>query len=187
MKITVKFGLGFAAFWILFKMILFMTLTGQDRYNLELPILLNILCLLLGMTVGLYFHKRNQTEESNALGDIKSAMSAGLPYTIIVSIFLFLYYNNIDPEFNRHQLTESEVHLDKMLDDPNQLKELKKSNADFEVMGKDEIRTQLLDNQQAMFSPRSVMTISLLGMLILSTINAIFVTVVFRKLIFRRT
>ncbi len=185
MKITVKFGLGFAALWITYKMILFYTLTGEAKYNLEIPILINVMCLLLSMAFGLYVSKRRQTSHTTALDDIKSSMTAGVPYTLIISVFLYLYYTSIDPEFNRHQLAESEIQLDKLLDNPDQLKDLKSSNAEFEIMTKDEIRSQLKSNQQAMFSAKSALTISLLGMLILSTINSIFLTVVYRKLVFR--
>ena len=185
MKVTVKFGLGFAALWITYKMILFYTLTGEARYNLEVPILINVICLLASMAFGLYLSKRRQKTHTTALDDIKSSMRAGVPYTLIVSVFLYVYYTSIDPEFNRHQLAESEIQLDKLLNDPEQLKELKASNAEFEIMTKEEIRSQLKGNQQAMFSAKSALTVSLLGMLVLSTINSIFLTVVYRKLIFR--
>lgn len=185
MKITIKFGLGFAALWIAYKMFLFYTATGVARYTLEVPILVNVMCLLLSMAFGLYIHKRRQTESTTALDDIKSSMTAGVPYTIIVSVFLYFYYTSIDPEFNRHQLTESEQQLDNMMNDPVQLKDLKSGNADFEIMTDEEIREQLVSNQRAMFSAKSALTVSLLGMLILSTINSIFITVVYRKLIFR--
>ncbi|MFT5861015.1 MAG: hypothetical protein ACI865_003133 [Flavobacteriaceae bacterium] len=185
MKITVKFGLGFAALWIAYKMFLFYTATGVARYTLDIPILLNVMCLLLSMTFGLYLHKRRQTVATTALDDIKSSMTAGVPYTIIISVFLYFYYTSIDPEFNKHQLTESEVLLDNVMNDPAKLKELKAGNADYEIMTDEEIREQQISNQRAMFSAKSAMTVSLLGMLILSTINSIFITVVYRKLIFR--
>lgn len=185
MRVTVKFGLLFAALWIGFKLILFSTLTGAARYDLQPAILTNILCLLLAITLGLYFHKRQEKEESNALSDIKNALSAGLPYTIIISVFLYFYYSSIDPEFNKHQLAEAEMQLEKILNNPEDFEALKKSNADFEVMSKDEIKKNLITNQEAMFSPQAVTTISLLGMLLLSTVNSIFVTIVFRRIIFR--
>ncbi len=147
MKPTVKFGLIFAAIWIGFKLILFSTLTGPDRYNLQPAILANILCLLLAITLGLYFHKRNATEQSNALGDIKSAMGAGMIYTMIVTVFLYFYYSKIDPEYNQHQRSEAAMQLEKMLNDPEEFKKLKGSNGDFEVMSKDEIRASLITNQ----------------------------------------
>ncbi len=185
MKPTVKFGLIFAAIWIGFKLVLFSTLTGPDRYNLQPAILTNILCLLLAITLGLYFHKRKATEQSNALGDIKSAMGAGMVYTIIVTFFLYFYYSKIDPEYNQHQRSEAAMQVDKMLQDPEEFKKLKASNADFEVMSKAEIRASLLTNQEALYSTQAVTTISLLGMLMLATVNSILITIVMRRVIFK--
>ncbi len=185
MKPTVKFGLIFAAIWIGFKLVLFSTLTGPDRYNLQPAILTNILCLLLAITLGLYFHKRKATEQSNALGDIKSAMGAGMIYTIIVTFFLYFYYSKIDPEYNLHQRSEAAMQMDKLLNDPEEFKKLKGSNGDFEVMSKDEIRASLLTNQEALYSTQAVTTISLLGMLMLATVNSILITIVMRRVIFK--
>ena len=185
MKPTVKFGLIFAAIWIGFKLILFSTLTGPDRYNLQPAILANILCLLLAITLGLYFHKRNATEQSNALGDIKSAMGAGMIYTMIVTVFLYFYYSKIDPEYNQHQRSEAAMQLEKMLNDPEEFKKLKGSNGEFEVMSKDEIRASLITNQEAMYSTQAVTTIGLLGMLMLATVNSILISIVMRRVIFK--
>ena len=185
MKPTVKFGLIFAAIWIGFKLVLFSTLTGPDRYNLQPAILANILCLLLAITLGLYFHKRNATEQSNALGDIKSAMGAGMIYTMIVTVFLYFYYSKIDPEYNQHQRSEAAMQLEKMLNDPEEFKKLKGSNGDFEVMSKDEIRASLITNQEAMYSTQAVTTIGLLGMLMLATVNSILISIVMRRVIFK--
>ncbi|MFK7783847.1 MAG: DUF4199 domain-containing protein [Crocinitomicaceae bacterium] len=184
MKITVKIGLIFAAVWISLKMILFSTQSGAERYDLTLPIMANILCLLLAISVGLYLHKRKETEYTNALGDIKNALTAGVPYIVIVSVFIYFYYTKIDPEFNRHQQAEAAMQLEKMLDDPKELQALRDSNAEFEVMTVEELRESLTDNQQAMYSAQAVTTVSLLGMLILATFNSIFVTIVYRKLVF---
>lgn len=185
-RITVKIGILFALIWISFKMILFATLTGEVRYNIQPSVMVNILCLLLAITVGLYLHKRSETQQSNALNDIKNGLSAGLPYTIIVAVFLYFYYDRIDPEFNKHQLAESEVMIDKTLNDPKEFQTLKASNEEFEVMTKEEIRAKLIENRKAIFSPGATMTTAMLAMLVLSTVNSIFVTVVYRRLIFRR-
>ena len=166
-------------------MILFATLSGEARYNIQPAVLVNIFLLLLAPTVGLFLHKRKETEAPNMLGDIKNALSAAVPYIIIVSLFLFFYYRNIDPEFNRHQIAEVEVSIDKTLSDEEEFQKLKDSNPDFEVWTKDVIRNKLMDNQRAVFSPGSTMTVAMLAMLVLSVVNAIVVSVVMRRMIFR--
>ncbi len=185
MRVTVKVGLLFAALWIGVKMVYYSTVTGAARYELTLPIFSNILFLLLAISIGLYLHKRKETEESNALNDIKNALSAGVPYIVVVSVFMYFYYSKIDPEFNRHQRAETAMQLEKMLNNPDDLEKMRESNSEFEVMSVDEIRESIISNQEAMYSPQAVTTISLLGLLLLATFNSIFVTIVFRKLVFR--
>ena len=187
MRITVKIGVLFAAIWIGFKLILFTTQSGPSRYDLTFPILTNILCLLLAISIGLYLQKRRETEYTNALGDIKNGLSAGVPYILLVSIFMYFYYTKIDPEYNQHQRSEAAMQTEKMLGDPDELQALRDSNAEFEVMTIEELRKRLTSNQEAMYSAQAVTTIGLLGMLILATFNSIFITIVFRKLIFRQT
>lgn len=185
MKIAVKVGILFALGWIILKLILFATLSGEMRYNVQPAILTNILFLLMSITVGLYLHKKNATEETNALGDIKNAMSAGVPYTIIVSLFIYAYYSAIDTDYIKHQISERSMAMEKELNDPEQLAKVKASNEDFEVMTKEEILVKGKENLKATFNAGATMTLSMLGMLVLSTINSIFVTVVYRKVVFK--
>lgn len=186
MRITVRIGLLFAAIWIGLKMVLFATQVGESRYDLTVPIMANILCLLLAISIGLYLHKSRETEYTNALGDIKNGLSAGVPYIVVVSIFMYFYYTKIDPEYNQHQRAEAAMQMEKMMDDPKELQALRDSNPEFEVMTVDELRESLTSNQEAMYSAQAVTTISLLGMLILATFNSIFITIIYRKLIFRQ-
>lgn len=159
--------------------------TGITGTDIVPSVLLNMLYLLLAICVGLYLHKKGETEFGNALLDIKNAMSAGLPYVIIVSVFLYFYYAKIDPGFNQHQIAEAYTAIEKKLEDPNSLQEIKESNEAFEVMSKEEILTQLKDNLERNYSPGFTMTVSLLGLLLLATVNSLFVTIIYRRLIFR--
>ena len=184
MRITVKVGLIFAALWMGLKMMLFSTQTGAARFDLTVPILSNILSLLLAISIGLYLHKSREKEYTNALGDIKNGLSAGVPYILIVSVFLYFYYKKIDPEYNEQQLSEAAMQMEKMLNDPEQLQALRDSNEDFEVMSVEKLRESLVSNQEAMYSAQAVTTMTLLGLLILATFNSIFITIIYRKLVF---
>jgi len=183
MKTTVRTGLVFALVWILFKMILLWT--GAFRYDIVPPVLFNMLCLLLAISVGLYLHKRQEGTKGSALTDIKNGLSAGMPYAIIVSVFIYLYYDKIDPEFNGHQIAEAHQGIMEMLDDPESLEKLREDNAEFEVKTKKEIFESLKQGPANFYNAGSTMTLSLLSMLILGTLNSIFVTVIYRKVVFR--
>ena len=183
MKVTIKTGIFFALIWMIAKLSFF--LTGAFAYNVVPAVMFNIFCLLLAITVGLYRQKLKDTEAGNALRDIKNAMSAGVPYAVLVSLFIFFYYSQIDPNFNEHQIAEAEVGIQKMLDNPTSFSNVKKSNEAFEVMTKDEIYDKLIQGPRGFYSPLSTMTVSMLAMLLLTTINSIFITIVFRKIVFR--
>ena len=183
MRITIKVGLIFAALWILLKMIFFWS--GALGQNVVPMVLLNMLFILAAISVGLYLHKLKQTEYTNALGDIKNGMTAGVPYAMIISVFIYFYYEKIDPEFNQHQKAEWEMAMAKELDSPGGLERAQESNPEFEVLERDEIITKMKSGYESFYNPTSTMTLSMLALLLLATLNSIFVTVIMRRVVFR--
>lgn len=183
MKITVKVGLLFALLWILVKMVFYWT--GIVGMNVVPSVLLNMLFILLAISLGLYFHKLKQTEYTNALGDIKNGMTTGVPYAMVVSVFIYFYYSKIDPEFNRHQKAEWEVAISKKLDEKGGLESAREQNPEFEVMSKEEIITKMKTGYESFYNPVSTMTLSMLALLLLATLNSIFVTVILRRIVFK--
>lgn len=187
MKITVKVGLIVAALWILIKMVFFYN-SWNTRDILPILVMLNILGILLAVSIGLYLQKRKDRAEktdSNALRDIKNAMTAGVPYTIIIGVFLYFYYEKIDPEYNQKQIAEAEVQILQSLDSPIGLREIQESNQKYEVMGKKEIYEEMRQGPQNLYNAKFTMTVSLLAMLLLTTVNSIIITIIYRRLIFR--
>lgn len=184
MKITLKTGLIFAGVWISIKMIFF--LTGAFGTNIVPSVMLNILCILLAISVGLYKQKKSEEEAGSLLQDIKNGMTAGVPYALIVSVFMYFFYTTIDPGFNQHQIAEAEAQIEKNLEDPKTFAQIKSSNPDFEVMTKDQIRDLMVQSPRAVFKASTTMTISMLALLLLGTMNSIFVALVYRKIVFKQ-
>ncbi len=185
MKITVKVGILFAFIWMMVKI----SFLGMGKANEMLvpAVMTNIFLLLSSISVGLYLTKRKEIdEESSALKDVKNGMTSGLIYAILVSTFMYLYYAKIDTEFNRHQITESEMWFEKQIKDPKALNEIRSSNEAFETMTITELRKHYKKNIKANFSPLSTSTVGLLAMLLLGTLNSIFVTAVYRKIVFSK-
>lgn len=182
MRVTIKTGIIFAILWMLIKLSFFGM--GIALSSLKIAILINILLLLVAIAVGLFLQKKKDTEESNALRDMKNGLTTGLVYTVLVSGFIYIYYAKIDTDFIKHQIAEQKVELIKVINDPAKLKSLKKSNETWETMSKEEIYSTTLKNLKSVYSPTSTSTIALLAMLLLSTLNSIFVTVVYRKIVF---
>lgn len=184
MRVTVLTGIICAAVMIIVKMIFFYT--QPIGYDITPLILINLFLLLVAISVGLFLQKMRDTEESNGLRDIKNGMTAGVPYGVIVSIFFYFYYAQIDPEYNAHQLAEAEYTMKQELDKPGMLEEVKKDNPDFEVLSRQEIEKRIMDGHRSATSPTSVLTLSLLGMVVMSALNSIFVTIIYRRVVFRR-
>lgn len=184
MRITVKTGIISAAVWILIKMIFFYL--GLFPDTIVPSVMLNILGLLLAVSIGLFLQKRKDTEETNAMYDIKNAMSAGLPYILIVSIFIYFYYSKINPEYYAHQIAENEIAIEKMVNNPLELKKFKETQEDAEVMTKEEIEEKLKDSNKKGASPGFTATLSTLALLILSMLYSILVTVIYRQILFKR-
>lgn len=184
MRITVKIGILFAAGWILIKLGMFgMGISSED--SLIPSIFINMFFLISAITVGLYLHKRKEVELGNALNDIKNGMSAGIPYTIIISVFIFLYYSKVDPNYVKTKIADKAFELDKNLNNPVALKKIKASNPDFEVMTVKQIRKKVLESDQSVYSAKSTAVFSLLAMAMYTTFNSIFITIIMRKIVFR--
>lgn len=183
MRITVKIAL-FASFtWIVFKMTLF--ILGLADKTTVIAVLTNIFMLLSSISIGLYLQKRHETEETNAMVDLKNAMSAGVPYVVITCLFLFFYYSRINPEFYTRKIAEKEHEIKKMVDDPKALAKFKKEFPDAEVMTKEQIERKLIENNKKGASAGFTSTLATLALLILSTFYSILVTIIFRKIVFK--
>jgi hypothetical protein len=112
MRITVKTGIISAAIWILIKLAFFYLDISND--SIVPLVMLNILGLLLAIAIGLYLQKIRETEETNTMVDLKNGMSAGLPYVLMVSIFIYFYYTKINPDYYAHQIAENEITIEKI-------------------------------------------------------------------------
>lgn len=187
MRPSIKIALLFAGIWFAGKMLFFYGNLFQDEAGVKVLVMWNILCLLMGMTTGILIEKRREDRaQSTTLGDIKSAMGGGMIYTIIVSTLIYVYYAKIDPSYNERQMAIAEESVRKMLDDPQELARVKKNNPELASLTKEEIFEKGMMNQKAIFSAGSTMTLSLLGMLLLTTINAIILTIIFRRVLFKQ-
>jgi hypothetical protein len=187
MRTSIRFSLLFAGIWFLGKYIFFYFQLFQETEQYPLQVLWNILCLFLAMGIGSYQEKKKEDRsQSSALGDIKQLVGIGMVYSIIVAGLIYLFYAKIDPAYNENQIAVLEESMKKMVDDPVQFKEFKNSRPEFEALSKEEILKRSSDSIRPWYQPKAVMTIALLGMMMLSVINALGFTIIYRKLLFRQ-
>lgn len=186
MRPSIKIALLFAGIWFTGKLLFFWLQWFQDEAGVKILVMWNILCLLLAISIGTLIEKRTEDRsQSTALADIKNAMGGGLIYSIIVGGLIYLYYAKIDPGYNERQIAVAEEAIYKAVNDPEKLAEIKQQ-PEYQSLTKEEIYEKVRQNPRAMYSAGSTMTISLLGMLILSTINSIVVTIVYRRVLFKQ-
>ncbi len=184
MKITLKFGLLGALVWILVKMIFF--LAGSSDTTVTPSAMINMFLMLVSIALGVYFHKKAEGfKQGNALSDIKAGMTTGVPYALVVSIFLYFFYEKINPEFIDSRIAKTEIELKKVLENPKEFQQLRASNEDFEVKSKEEIYEAIMENQHSMYSAKFTAILGLLGMTVLATAYSIFITIVYRRILLR--
>ena len=140
-----------------------------------------MLFVTLAVSAVLYIKKRKQREDSNYLDDIKTSMIPGVIYTVVVSVFIYFYYQHIYPEFNTNKISEIEIRMQ----DKKNIADLRKSNPEMENKSDEEIKSKVLKSVNDYYSAKFTMTITLLGLLVYTTLNSILLSLIFRRVIFR--
>jgi hypothetical protein len=186
MRPSIKIALLFAGIWFTGKMLFFYLQILQDPDSVKFLVMWNILCLLLGMTIGTMIEFRGQDRSQNtALGDIRKVLGGGVMYTVIVSLLLYLYYAKVDPGYNQQQIAMAIERDEQYLSDPEKFAAIRQE-PDYLSLSKEEILQKRRSGYKQVFSAGSTMTMSMLGLLLLSVINAIVLTIVFRRVLFRQ-
>jgi hypothetical protein len=173
------YGLVFGSFWIAFKMLAFLFAYQLDQ--IQLFVLLNMAMLTAAIALFMYRKKRFGGPESNILTDIKAGLSVGLPYTLVVSFFLFFYYQDIYPEFNEKKRAAYEQRMDS----PKEIAAIRNSNSALENKSDSEIVAMARKNTAMMYDPQFTLSVSLLALLVYSTLNSLLIAVIYRRVVFR--
>ena len=178
MRLPLKVGLLAAAIWISIKLAAFYLSFSLDE--LRPFVFINMFILTTAIVISLYLIKKEETE-SNLLNDVKNGMLAGVPYAVIVSIFLYFYYQKIYPAFNEGKMNE----ISMKLSDPEIIKEIKRENPDMENKSVEEIKRDILAKTKMVYNPQFTMLVSMLSLLLYATLNSIVITLIFRRIVFR--
>jgi hypothetical protein len=178
MKLPVKVGIGAAILWIVLKMLGLAINFSVD--DIKFFVFINMFLLTAAIAFSLYQVKRKEVE-SNLLNDIKNGMLAGVPYTLIVSVFLYFYYEKIYPEFNDKKIQEIELRLK----DPKVIKEIQTTNPAMENKNPEEIKREVMANTRSMYSAKFTMIITLLALMVYSTLNSMVIAIIYRRVVFR--
>ncbi len=178
MKLPVKVGLIFALIWIAVKMTALAFSFSLD--NITVFVFINMFLLTTAIAYSLYMIKRKETE-SNLLNDIKTGMLAGVPYTVLLSGFLYFYYQNIYPEFNEKKKAE----IAQKLENPKLIKQIQQSAPGMQNKTKAEIIKQQMQQADSIYNAKFTMVVSLLALMVYSTLNSLMIAIIYRRIVFR--
>lgn len=184
MKIGVKIGFALALLWIIIKMIFFYA--NMSLHTYEASALINNFFLLCTISITLYlFLKKNNYAPTPFLTDVKQAVVGGFVYTIVVSLFSWFYYANIDTTYIDNKIELRMEAVKKALQTDKQLAEFKKSQPAMEMMTREEIYANIRKSATSTLSPKVAAIIMLLGFTMLTFLYSVVVTFFFRKILLR--
>jgi len=184
MRPALKSALFFALTWSLIKMAFFYLGVLQD--DIFIPGLINNLFLLTAISIGLYYEKKKEGfGEGTALSDIKHSMIAGAPYALLVAIFMFFYYSDINPDYVEKRITDRMDLVYNAMERESYVDSLKVQSQEYKVLTNEEIYSEIRVSTVSAYSPRALLTFSLLGLMILGFTYSIFITAIFRKILLR--
>ena len=178
MKLPLKVGFIAASTWIFIKLMAFYLSISLDE--LKPFVFINMFILTVSIAIAVYLVKRKETE-NNLLNDVKNGMLAGVPYAVIVSVFLYFYYEKIYPDFNARKMNEISLKLS----NPQTIKEIQRENPEMENKSVEEIKRDILAKTKMVYNPQFTMLVSMLSLLLYATLNSIVITLIFRRIVFR--
>ncbi len=184
MRPALKSALFFALTWSLIKMAFYYSRLFQD--DIFVPGLMNNLFLLSAISVGLYFEKKREGfGQGTALSDIKHSMIAGAPYALLVAIFMYFYYTDINPAYVETRISDRMDLVYNAMERESYVDSLKVQSPEYKVLTNEEIYNDIRISTVSAYSPKALLTFSLLGLMILGFTYSIFITVIFRKILLR--
>lgn len=184
MRPAVKMAFLFSGTWIALKLIFW----GLDIFQEDVlkPGLINNFLLLTAISFGLYLEKKREGfGVGTPLSDIKNALRAGAVYVLIVSGFMYLYYEHLNPTFIENRIETRMDSIYSEMEDEAYVDSLRAHNNDFKVLTKDEIYREILTDTESGLSANTLFIFSLLGLIVLALSYSIFLTLIFRKILLK--
>ncbi len=184
MRTSVKAGVVFSLIWIIAVLTAFLA-----GYSVDLFIILELFSLftLLGaIFTGLFLTKKeNGYEKVNALEDFKVAMQSGLIYTIIITAFVYIYHNNIDPSVKETFTQERIAKLHEQYPTKETYLELQANDPKWETFSYDDFIENQEDQIATFVGSFFTTLVHLMVHFMFSLFYSFFVMIVLRKVILR--
>ena len=185
MKKTYLIGLIFGILWCGVKFFSYL-LNWDSSKSLSTFVMLNMLFATFSVIVALLMVNNPQNSDRNLLMDVKSGMSSGLIYTLVVSFFIYMYYDKINPTYNQTQINKRKIELSKHFElSSKNVEAYRGNNPEWKSLNKKELLEEDAKAMAHFISPKRTMIFSLSGLLLWTTLNSIVISLIFRRFLFR--
>lgn len=185
MKTSVKFGIFFALLWIIIVLCAFLAGYSVDFFLISE--ILSLLLLVVGIFLGLFMTKKEKDYETvNALEDFKVAMQSGIVYTIIVTGFIYVYHNQIDPSVQQSFINQRIELLHSEYPDQASYEGLQAIDMKWETFSFDDFIENQEDQITSFIGPFFTSFFHLMVLFMFSLFYSFFVMLVIRKVILRQ-
>lgn len=185
MKTSVKYGIFFALIWIICVLCAF--LAGRSIDFFLISEILSLLLLVGAIFLGLFISKKEKGyEKVNALEDFKVAMQAGLVYTIIVSGFIYIYHNQIDPSIKNNFIQQRLEALNAEYPDQETYEALQEVDSKWKDFSYDDFIENNEDQASTFIGPFFTSLFHIMVLFMFSLFYSFFVMLVIRKVILRQ-
>ena len=161
--------------------------TGHPLEGLGFSFFLNLLFILLIEFFALQFKYKTITlDQSNFLIDMKDCVKAGATYVVFVVLFLVCYYYLIHPELVQGHIEDGVAIAIEQSSDPEYFEELKRRNVNLppNATPEDYVAGTRADAEHYL-GWAFVGGMCLMGLTVLSIFNAVFITLLYRKVLLK--
>ena len=137
--------------------------------------LFTLLIITLDSSVSLFIEKRNQKFQNSLKDDFKTALIPTMIFSILSSLFIYSYFEHINPEIIKSKLIEEEI----ALNSESNFEEFKKIEGN-EFKTREEFKKLGMENARIWLSAFNMSIMWLALSTFWSFINGIFLCVIFR-------
>lgn len=123
--------------------------------------------------------------QATFIDDIKSSMQSGIVFTILLSLFVYVYFDWIDPEIvasHKQNWINGQYEL---VPDEEAYKKLQTESKLREDKTYMDYRDQVADQADMVFSPKFLSFAYLIAGMLLSVILSIIITIILRQIVLR--
>jgi hypothetical protein len=176
--------LSFTLVAIIIKMAFFMS--GERSLGLMVAIPANIFFILALISITLYHkYKTVKLHESSVIDDVRAAMMPAAKFVLFICVFLFAYYEFIDPDFNAERMAQIIERSELFAQDEVAFQEFIDSDPTLKDMTPEEYVTAQKEKAEILNRPSIRLGASLLILTVLALFYSMAVSILFRKVLLK--